>query len=576
MLNIRVRNERQQSDFEHDKGPLEFGRAQSEDESVKRFVVEDRYVSRNQLRILEALPNELELTNLGSVAIQTSDGQSIEPNQTINRQMPVQLTTGYTTIEFRSAIELSQHDESLHTISRPIRRSEGSDFRPASLLGVSPDPATLTNWFETLLSVQRSAAGSPQFYSETAQAVVELIGLDRGLVLLRNGDEWEIAASHSVNVAAQSRYSRSVLGQVMRQRRTFFQSPNQLEAASLLQVEAVVASPLFDEEDQIVGVVYGSRDTRAGVDARGIQPLEAQLVQLLAGAVSGGLARQKREIEAARVQVQLDLVFPPAVRKPIERNPKLLEGVDRNISVLFSDLRSFSRLSEKLGARDTYRLASYVMNRLAMKIKEYDGVIISYAGDGVAAMWNAPTDQLDHAQRACHTALELQAIMPSINEQWQERVGEQLRIGIGVNSGHAQVGNAGDEKQIHYAPLGHTVNLASRVEGATKQLGVSVLITKATQDMLQGEPFSTRRLCSVRVVGIAGAVELHELANTAASSSWHDLKTKYEAALSHFERQEYDLANEVMATLEGNDDRPTEVLNQLVAQRSQVFELDSK
>ena len=574
MLRIRVRNERQQFDFEHASGQLEFGRAQSDDESIKRFVVEDRYVSRNQLRIEETPTGQLQLTNVGSAEIQCSDGSPVPPQETVVKQVPVHVTAGYTTIEFLPAIDLEQRNESLHTISRPIRRGEGSDFRPVSSLGKSPDPATLTTWFETLLSVQKSADGSPEFYLETAQAVVQLIGLDRGMVLLRNGDEWEIAASHSVNQATKDRYSRSVLAQLIVERRTFFQGPTHLEAVSLLQVEAVVASPLFDEADEIVGVVYGSRDTRAGVDGRGIQPLEAQLVQLMAGAVSAGLARQKKEVEAARLQVQLDLAFPPAVRKPIEQNPKLLEGVDRNISVLFSDLRSFSRLSEKLGARDTYRLASDVMNQLATKIKEHDGVIIAYAGDGVAAMWNAPTDQPDHATRACQTALELQEVMPGINDRWQDRVGEELRIGIGVNSGIAQVGNAGDEKQIHYAPLGHTVNLASRVEGATKQLGVSILITSSTKAMMASD-LLTRRLCSVRVVGIQGAVELHELAMN-PDDQWSQLRDQYEQALGLFESQQYDEASAAMAPLLTLNDRPTDVLQQLVQERAAVFELGSK
>ena len=94
-----------------------------------------------------------------------------------------------------------------------------------------------------------------------------------------------------------------------------------------------------------------------------------------------------------------------------------------------------------------------------------------------------------------------------------------IGLGIGINSGPALVGNTGSLQKFKYGPLGHTVNLASRVEGATKHLGVSLLITGSTREQL-GDHFATRRLCRARVVGIAGEVELHELHAESASPEW--------------------------------------------------------
>ena len=94
--------------------------------------------------------------------------------------------------------------------------------------------------------------------------------------------------------------------------------------------------------------------------------------------------------------------------------------------------------------------------------------------------------------------------LPELNRRWENRLGKAIGLGIGINSGPALVGNTGSHKKFKYGPLGHTVNLASRVEGATKHLGVSVLITGWTRALL-GETFATRRLCRARVVGISTA-----------------------------------------------------------------------
>ena len=125
-------------------------------------------------------------------------------------------------------------------------------------------------------------------------------------------------------------------------------------------------------------------------------------------------------------------------------------------------------------------------------------------------MWNAPVAQPDHAARACRAALAMIGELPGLNERWAGRIGAPLALGIGVNTGAALVGNTGSRRRLKYGPLGNTVNLASRVEGATKQLGVPVLITGGTRGRLAA-PFATRRLCRVRVVGIDAPVELFEL-----------------------------------------------------------------
>ncbi len=170
-------------------------------------------------------------------------------------------------------------------------------------LGEVPSAEKLTVWFETLLSVQRAAVGSAEFYQETARAIVDLVGLDRGLVLLREAAGWRIAAGWAKDQTTGLSFSRSVLSRVVEQGRTFFGTPQSANArASLENVEAVVGSPIFGSDGTVVGVVYGSRDWGQEMSRVGIQPLEAQVVQLLASSVSAGLIRLEMQQRLQQVE----------------------------------------------------------------------------------------------------------------------------------------------------------------------------------------------------------------------------------------------------------------------------------
>src|SRR4029079_14685321 len=129
-------------------------------------------------------------------------------------------------------------------------------------------------------------------------------------------------------------------------------------------------------------------------------------------------------------------------------------------------------------------------------------------------------DQPDHAIKACRAALAMQAVLPRIDADWHDRIGQNVKVGIGLNTGMARCGNTGSRTRFKYGPLGHTVNLASRVEGATKQLGVPVLITGSTHAARGVHALATRRLCRVKVVGIDRQVDLYELHNSTLDADW--------------------------------------------------------
>ena len=162
-------------------------------------------------------------------------------------------------------------------------------------------------------------------------------------------------------------------------------------------------------------------------------------------------------------------------------------------------------------------------------------MLVDYTGDELLAMWGAPNEQPDHALLACRTALGILERLPALNEQWRPIVGAETQVGIGINSGEALVGNVGTHRKFKYGPLGTAVNLASRVQGATKFLKTPLLLTGDTAVRVRGL-FPTRRLCRVRVQNINAPVDLHDLPGPGSPANWIDLARAYEEALSAFER----------------------------------------
>lgn len=526
---------------EHSQGPLEFGRSPGQG-GVPRFVLDCEYVSRSHMRLQEQPGGVIRVENLSSTnPIRLTDQSVIAPGEIRNLQLPATLRIAM----FLIKVEHDHFDESrassLRTLGPMGRSGSGRGSHQTLMsLGESPPAERLAEWFEQIIRVQRSAAGSPEFYQDTARAVVELIGLDRGMILLHSSDGWQCAAAFPDRQDEEfPSYSRTIVNRVLTQKCTVYQSSVEpLQAGSLMGVEAVVASPIFDGEDQIVGLVYGSRSLTPDAKIQGIGSLEALIVQLLASAAGAGLARQTRERQVHLLQSQFEQFFSPRLAGELLRNPRLLEGQDREVTVLFSDLRGFSRLAERLGPRDTCRLVQEAMDRFTARVREYDGVVVDFAGDGMMAMWNAPTDQPDHAVLACQAALAMFDDLPRISEQHKHLLEGTLGLGIGINTGPALVGNVGSHTRLKYGPFGHTVNLASRVEGATKQLGVRLLITGATRERI-GDQFAVRRLARVRVVGIESPVDLYELHGTNPEPEWLKRRDIYERALQQYEARQW-------------------------------------
>jgi signal transduction histidine kinase len=337
MLRFHVRTDRESRHLEHAAGPIEFGRVPGGGD-VPRCLINDAFVSRDQLRVEELATGEIRVDNLSQKkAILLPDNSAIAPGGRRQLIPPVRLVVS----ESSTVIEVEVGGEdlaanALATVSQPLRAQRGTRAFCLLHLGDSPSPEQVTQWLEVVVAVQRASPSSPEFYQQTAEALVELVGLDRGLVLLREGEGWNVAGRGFRDDGGPGReFSHTVLRRVVAERRTFYQSRLSANSGdSLHQVRAVVASPIFGADDQVVGALYGSR---VRSPARDITPLEAQVVQLLASAVGAGLTRLEQDARANRLRVEAE-----AAREAARAKSQFLANMSHELRTPLTAILGFS------------------------------------------------------------------------------------------------------------------------------------------------------------------------------------------------------------------------------------------
>ena len=192
---------------------------------------------------------------------------------------------------------------------------------------------------------------------------------------------------------------------------------------------------------------------------------------------------------------------PPEIVGEMSEDPKSysLAGERRSMTVLFSDVRGFTRISEGLDPVELTRLMNRLLTPMTQTIHAQRGTIDKYMGDAIMAFWGAPLPDDQHAAHAVAAALEMQQILATLRDEFRAQHWPEVRMGIGINSGPMSVGNMGSEFRMAYTVLGDAVNLGARLEGLTKQYGVGIVVSETTRDAAPG--FRYRELDLVRVKG---------------------------------------------------------------------------
>jgi adenylate cyclase len=202
----------------------------------------------------------------------------------------------------------------------------------------------------------------------------------------------------------------------------------------------------------------------------------------------------------------------PEVIDRIIDNPSLLRlgGERREVTSFFSDVAGFTAISEALSPEDLVNFLNEYLSEMTEIILQSGGTLDKYEGDAIIAFWNAPLDQPDHALRACRAALRCQARLAELGSRFREKAGRPVTMRIGLNSGPAVVGNMGSSRRFDYTAMGDTINLASRLEGASKLYQVSILAGEETYRQVQ-DTLLAREVDTVRVVGKTRPVNVYEI-----------------------------------------------------------------
>jgi adenylate cyclase len=242
---------------------------------------------------------------------------------------------------------------------------------------------------------------------------------------------------------------------------------------------------------------------------------------------------------------------PPELADEMSRDPThySMEGQSREMTVLFSDIRGFTNFSEKLPPTELAEVLNSYLSTMTAIVQKNRGTIDKYIGDAVMAFWNAPLDMPDHAEAAVQTALDMQAALPALNEQFAARNWPHVKIGVGVNSGRMSVGNMGSTFRMSYTVMGDAVNLGSRLEGITKQYGVGILATQTTVDADAKHVFM--KIDDVRVKGKEQPVAIYEPLGVkdAIDSPDLDHAQRFEQAFTAYQHQQWDQAETLLTAL---------------------------
>lgn len=246
-------------------------------------------------------------------------------------------------------------------------------------------------------------------------------------------------------------------------------------------------------------------------------------------------------------------------------------GSREEMTVLFSDVRSFTTMSENLEAEQVVDLLNAHFGVMTEIIFRHDGTLDKFIGDAIMAFWGAPLRTADHAEKAVRAGLEMVVGLDLVNAQLRSRSLPQIQVGIGLNTGSVVLGNIGSERKLDYTVIGDNVNLASRMEGLTSKYGCAVLLSESTFEAVEGK-FECALVDRVRVKGkkkpIGIYVPMALLENVIGESEWSATKAAMESAFSFYCDRKWELALSAYAAV------PFDGIRNLFEKRCRDFQIN--
>lgn len=298
----------------------------------------------------------------------------------------------------------------------------------------------------------------------------------------------------------------------------------------------------------VIGVVYSSFG--AYID-KGIliDPVYPSLTILVVYFLASILAYIRAEVERRRVRQAFGLYISPDYMHELTKNPEnlALGGETRDITVMFTDIRGFTSISEKMEPNELIQVMNDFLTPMSEQVLLHRGTIDKYMGDAMMTFWNAPLYDPDHERSACFAALAMRDALEPVNKELERRAKEQgreflpLRAGVGVNSGSAAVGNMGSKQRFAYSVLGDTVNLASRLESQTKAYGLDILIGESTAEKVRD--FECLEVDLLRVKGKTKAIRVFTILRSQKREGFSEVEERHNAMLQKYRAQDWDSAD---------------------------------
>ncbi|PKR55848.1 CHASE2 domain-containing protein [Thalassospira marina] len=314
-----------------------------------------------------------------------------------------------------------------------------------------------------------------------------------------------------------------------------------------------------------------------------IDPLYASLATILVYLTGSLIGFMRTEGEKRQVRGAFSTYLSPALVEQLAQHPERLKlgGEMRDMTLLFCDVRGFTTISEsyKSDPQGLTQLINRLLTPLTSCILQRDGTIDKYMGDCIMAFWNAPLDVPLHPEKACESALAMFVALRALNDEREAEAKAEgkvflpLNIGIGVNTGTCVVGNMGSDQRFDYSVLGDAVNLASRLEGQSKNYGVDIVIGQDTA-VTVSERFAVLQLDLIAVKGKSEAVEIFTVLgdrNLRDSSGFAKLAQNHDAMITAYRGQNWDLVEELLAGLRENTICDLSVLYDMYDERISAF-----
>jgi adenylate cyclase len=272
--------------------------------------------------------------------------------------------------------------------------------------------------------------------------------------------------------------------------------------------------------------------------------------------------------ERAKTRKVLEGYVSPSVAQQVMNNSSLLKlgGDERDLTVLFSDIRGFTTMSEQFSAGELTNFLNEYFTPMTALVFEHGGTLDKYMGDAIMAFFGAPGALANHAEKSCLAAIDMVECLNALNERWAERGLPGIDIGIGVNSGPMRVGNMGSTQRMDYTVMGDNVNLGSRLEGINKAYGTRIMASEFTEAAAR-DAIHFREIDSVRVKGKLEPVRIFEVVGRGPvappdTAAWVD---PYETGLEYFRGQRWDEAKAAFAQV--LDVRPTDLAARIFIER---------